>query len=190
MRLIGVFVCAAVILLTACGAEEQADGPGQETGESESEALEAEYRVVLGNAITDTLRGSASFGHVLSHSTDSLQFVIRLASGFDFAGGMILTRGSDELPEEGTYDLAADSVEEAAGERFVLLYHEGMLRDLRSVSGSLTLSSVTDSLIVGEFDAILKGYIAERGRDIESGEVHAVGRFRAKEGIEGYVIGL
>lgn len=178
------------VLVSACGAEEDANLPAAETAGGSPPEMSAAYEVVLGNAITDTLRGNATFGRVRDPQSDAVQLVIRLRSGFDFAGGVLIARESDELPEEGTYDLEPDTVRMAAGNQFTIVFREGMLRDLRSYSGTLTLSTVTDSLIVGRFDAALRGYISEGTRELESGEVHAVGRFRADRGMAGYVIGL
>lgn len=184
------FSLAAVVLVCACGTEDPPELPAAEPAEADGDETSAAYRVILANAISDTLTGSASLGRVRNPQEDRIQLVIRLRSSFDFAGGVVITRLSPELPEEGTYDLAADSAGYAAGERFVIVYREGMLRDLRSVDGTLTLSTVSDSLIVGEFDATLRGYISEGSRDLQEAEVHAVGRFRAERGMSGYVIGI
>ncbi len=189
MRLIAWAIFAAVFV-SACGAEKQTAQPGTETPSGEPEAASTAYEVVLANAISDTLRGSASFGRVRHPLENTRHLVIRLTSPYDFAGGVVITRRSPDLPEEGTYPLTTDSTRIASGEHFVIIYREGMLRDLRSVSGSLTLSTVTDSLIAGRFNATLRGYISEGGRDLEAGEVHAVGRFTAERGMSGYVIGL
>lgn len=184
------FVIAMAVLVSACKAEDQPVTPSAETSERRQQEPTAAYEVVLANAISDTLTGNASFGRVRNPREERRQLVIRLRSSFDFAGGVIITRMSADLPDEGTHDLAADSAKYAAGEQFVIIYREGMLRDLRSFSGTLTLSSVTDTLITGEFDAMLRGYISEGSRDLQAGEVHAVGRFRAQRGMSGYVIGL
>lgn len=183
-------VITLVVLVSACGTEDRPAETAATADEPQREETTAAYEVVLANAISDTLTGSASFGRVRDPHEEHLQLVIRLRSSFDFAGGVIITRISPDLPEEGTYDLTADSAKYAAGEQFVIIYREGMLRDLRSTSGSLTLSTVTDTLIAGEFDAMLRGYISEGSRDIQAGEVHAIGRFRAVRGMSGYVIGL
>ena len=186
MRSIVLCALSVAVAVGACGADEQ---PLPGTGaDGEPSDVSTEYEVVMANAISDTLRGSATFGRVFNPQENTTQLVIRLRSGFDFAGGVVITRMTTELPEAGTYELSDDSL--AGADQFIIVYREGMLRDLRSVSGSLTLSSVTDSLIVGQFNATLRGYISEGSRIIEAGEVHAVGRFQAERGLSGYVIGL
>jgi hypothetical protein len=151
-----------------------------------------EYQVTLGNALSDTLRGVANFGRVQDPQTGEELFVIRLSTGFDFAGGIVISRRDTTLPKPGDYDLAvaADSSAAVPDDKFFIIFREGMLWDLRSESGTLTFSTVTDSLIEGRFNARLQGEIAERGRELTEGEVHAVGRFRAGSGMTGYVIGL
>lgn len=187
MRLLACCALSAALLVGACGTEDPAPPSGDD---GESSDVSTEYEVVLANAMSDTLRGSATFGRVYSPQTNSTQLVIRLRSSFDFAGGVVISRRSDELPEEGTYDLTADSLKIARGDQFVIIYREGMLHDLRSVAGSLTLSAVTDTLIVGAFNATLRGRVSGGSRALEAGEVHAIGRFEAERGLSGYVIGL
>lgn len=187
MRLIASCALSAALLVWACGAEDPA-APAGDAGEPSD--VSTEYEVVLANAISDTLRGRATFGRVYSPQEEITQLVIRLRSSYDFAGGVVITRRSDALPEERTYDLDRDSLRMATGDQFVVIYREGMLYDLRSVGGSLTFSTVTDTLITGRFDATLRGHISEGSRDLEEGEVHAVGRFQAERGLSGYVIGL
>ncbi len=178
--------------VSACGADDDAGGGGRETAGDESGAATHEYEVYLGNALTDTLRGTASFGRVLDPRTGDELFVIRLSTGFDFAGGVVISRRDTVPPKPGSYNLAAsaDSLVIVPVNQFLIIYREGMLRDLRSTAGTLTFSVVTDSLIEGRFDATLRGVIADRGRDLTEGQVHAVGRFRAGPGMSGYVIGL
>lgn len=177
----------AALLVGACG-DKASTVPQVEEGEPSD--VSTEYEVVLANAISDTLRGNATFGRVYNPQENTTRLVIRLRSSFDFAGGVVISRKSDELPEEGTYDLKRDSLKLASGDQFVIMFREGMLHDLRSVAGSLTLSSVTDTLIVGEFNATLRGHVSGGRRELEEGEVHALGRFQAERGLSGYVIGL
>lgn len=177
------------LLASACGADvPTGDGvQGSEDGEAESRS--AQYTVTLGNALTDTLAGRAHFGIVYETQSRSERFVIRLASTFDFAGGVVLARRDTTLPDAGTYALDARHDSLAADEDFILLYREGMLRDMRASSGTLNLISVTDTLIVGTFDAQLRGRVAFPDR-VGGAEVHAVGRFRASPNLDGFVIGL
>ncbi len=189
--LAGFLVCA-VLVWSGCGSE---DGAGEGLGEVEAEeAAESpfQYEVRLGNAVSDTLQGNANFGRVADPRTGEELLVIRLSTGFDFAGGIVISRRDTTLPEPGDFDLSAsaDSIQAAPAEDFFIIYREGMLRDLRSESGTLTFTTVTDSLIEGRFEATLQGEIADRGRELTEGEVYAVGRFRAVRGMTGYVIGL
>lgn len=189
MRLIAACVLFIAVLVGACGGEDQPiPGPAGDDGEPAD--VSTQYQVVLANALSDTLRGRATFGRVYDPQEGTTRLVVRLRSSFDFAGGVVITRKSAELPEEGTYQLTDDSLKNAAGDQFMIVYREGMLRDLRSVAGSLTFESVTDTLIVGQFDATLRGHISEGSRLLDAGEVHAVGRFQAERGLSGYVIGL
>ena len=174
----------------ACGGEDPSAVSGSGAENEEQEESSAEYRVVLANAVSDTLSGNATFGVVLHPERNARQLVIRLRSTFDFAGGVVISRRSMELPEEGTYDLTADSAAYAAGDQFRIIYREGMLRDLRSYSGTLTIESSSDTLITGSFDAMMRGYVSEGALELRSAEVHAVGRFEAEQGMAGYVIGM
>jgi len=181
-----------LLILSACGSNDQAGTGGGEKEADESEERPMEYQVTLGNALSDTLEGLANFGRVQDPQTGDELFVIRLSTGFDFAGGIVISRRDTTLPTPGDYDLAlaADSAAAVPDDKFFIIYREGMLWDLRSESGTLTFSIVSDSLIEGRFDATLQGEIADRGRELTEGEVHAVGRFRAGPGMTGYVIGL
>lgn len=181
-----------LLFVSACGPNDQAGTGGGEMEAEESEEQPMEYRVTLGNALSDTLQGEANFGRVQDPRSGEELFVIRLSTGFDFAGGIVISRRDTTMPEPGDYDLAlaADSAATVPDDKFFIIYREGMLWDLRSESGTLTFSTVSDSLIEGSFDATLQGEIAERGRELTEGEVHAVGRFRAGPGMTGYVIGL
>ena len=189
-RLLAWSVFCLALIVGACGGEDPATVAGTGTEDEDQEEPSAEYEVVLANAISDTLSGNATFGIVLHPRRNVRQLVIRLRSTFDFAGGVVISRRSTELPEEGTYDLAADSAAYAAGDQFTIIYREGMLRDLRSFSGTLTIESSSDTLITGSFDAMMRGYVSEGAVELRSADVHAVGRFEAERGMAGYVIGM
>lgn len=194
IRSFTVIVCIAALAgaVSACGGDEGVGDGGREAASDVSSDASPNYEVFLANALSDTLRGAANFGRVLDSRTGDELFVIRLSTGFDFAGGVVISRRDTVPPEPGTYDLSAptDSLATVPVNKFLIIYREGMLRDLRSTAGTLTFSVVTDTLIEGRFDATLQGVIAERGRDLAKGEVHAVGHFRAAHGMPGYVIGL
>ncbi len=186
-------VALLAALLFACGAD---DGLGEAElvdGAAENAETGSAYRVVLGNAITDTLRGEAAFGIAYEPASGRHRFVIRLHSDYDFAGGFVLAHRDTTLPAAGRYDfaLSSDSLEGADEAEFLLLYREGMLRDLRASSGSLELTTVADTLIAGTFDARLRGRVAALARPGDPrAEVHAVGRFRARPDLGGLIIGL
>ncbi|MEX2399360.1 MAG: hypothetical protein WD423_01220 [Rhodothermales bacterium] len=191
---IRIWLSAAVLAaaLAACGSENGGGEPSPSNtvvGESEPSGT---YRVVLGNAITDTLRGRAAFGIVVEPVEQRERFVIRLKSDFDFAGGFVLARRDTLPPEPGAYqlDVTSGSLGDVRDDQFLMLYREGMLRDLRAVSGSATLSTVTDTLIVGTFDAVLRGRVAGIERPLGGAAVHAVGRFRAERDLDGFIIGI
>lgn len=182
----------ALLMLVGCESGEPTGmASGGEDAEDAEQTSEA-YQVVLGNAISDTLRGGAGFGLVFDQTTRKKHFVIRLSTGFDFAGGFVMARPDTTLPEPGQYELRtqADSLAGVEDDSFLLFYREGMIRNLTATSGSLTLSTVTDTLIVGRFDATLRGMVAGMEREADAVEVHAVGEFRANPDLDGYIIGL
>lgn len=184
-----VMLLALMPWVSACGSDESGTEPGELDASAGGASAASDYRVVLANALTDTLRGPAHFGVVYETQGRSERFVIRLESDFDFAGGVVFARRDTTLPVPGTYmlDVPADSM--VSDDAFILLYREGMLRDMRATSGTLALSTVTDTLIVGTFDARLRGRIAFPDRT-GGADVHAVGSFRASQGLVGFVIGL
>lgn len=189
-RLVALVLMVAII--SGCGsgdsAVEMPSGAQSDPGDDTS----AEFRAVLGNAVADTLVGSADFGKVVEPVSGSYRFIIRLNTGFDFAGGIVFSRSDTSLPSTGDYPLEAptDTLTAARPEAFAMFYREGMLRDLRAVGGTLTLSTSTDTLIVGQFDATLRGTVASLNIGSTAAEVHVMGRFRADRDLLGYVIGL
>lgn len=193
VRFMVIGIAAVVVGLSAgCGSGDSATQLTQASGAEDGEESTAEYRVVLGNALSDTLSGNADFGIVVEPATGTYRFVIRLATGFDFAGGIIIARSDTTLPQTGDYNIRTSTDTLTAGQpgEFAMFYREGMLRELRATQGTLTLSSVTDSLITGRFDVILRGTVANLNVEDGTAEVHAVGRFRADKDLGGYVIGL
>lgn len=181
-----------IALVAGCDSGDSAVDIAGGTASDAREERSTEHRVILGNAILDTLAGRAEFGVVVEPESGDYHFVIRLATGFDFAGGLIMARPDTALPPPGEYSLGAgaDSTAAAGAAGFTMYYREGMQRNLRAESGTLTLSTVTDTLITGRFDAILRGMITGMDRAAGEAEVHAVGSFRADGDMNGYVIGL
>lgn len=184
-----VILLALTPWVSACASNEPGTEPGELDASDAGGTAASAYRVVLANALTDTLRGAAHFGVVYETQSRSERFVIRLESDFDFAGGVVFARRDTTVPSPGTYALDAPADSVVSDDAFILLYREGMLRDMRATSGTLALSTVTDTLIVGTFDARLRGRIAFPDR-IGGADVHAVGSFRASPGLDGFVIGL
>lgn len=191
-RLATAVLFAAALMTAGCGTGDAP--PELPIGEQadNSDVTSAGYRAILGNALSDTLSGPAGFGTVLEPESRQYRFVIRLASGFDFAGGIIFARSDTAMPETGEYQLetATDSLAATQAGEFAMFYREGMLRELRATSGTLTLSTVTDTLIAGTFDATLRGNVASLNLEGRTAEVHVTGRFRAGRELRGYVIGL
>lgn len=191
-RFVALMLMIAAAAASGCGsgdsAVEMPPGAQSDPGDDTS----TEFRAVLGNALTDTLAGNADFGKVVEPVSGSYRFIIRLNTAFDFAGGIVFSRSDTSLPSTGDYPLEAptDTLTAASPAAFAMFYREGMLRDLRAVSGTLTLSTATDTLIVGRFDATLRGTVASLNIGSTSAEVHATGRFRAGRELQGYVIGL
>ncbi|HEX7071204.1 MAG TPA: hypothetical protein VF190_10375 [Rhodothermales bacterium] len=181
------------LLIAACGsADEAARDTNQGVGDAEEEQSDA-YRVILAGAATDTLSGGAVYGFVYNPRTGSEQFVVKLATGVDFVGGVFVARGNNQLPEERTYQLAnvAEQPDSALGDRFMIAYQEGLVRQLDSRDGSVTFTHVSDTLIAGTIEATLRGLIAPGGGgQLREDEVHLSGRFEAERGIVGFIVGL
>ena len=184
-----------LLLLAACSNTGETPQSGlEETDEEgvEEEVREQDYEVLLGNALNDTLRGRAAFGLVVDSDTGEQIFVIELVSGYDFAGGFFIAHGGAGPPATGTHELVAftDSLRSVPRGGYAVVYRQGMLRDLVSQRGTVTFSTVTDTLIAGTLDATLRGFVAIAQRRLPNAEVHARGRFRARPGSPGYIIGL
>lgn len=190
--LLRVFVLLVVVLgAAACGAE--ADGPGGASGtEAPAEADEsaAGYRAIFSGALSDTLRGRASFGTVVASATRRERFVIVLGSRDDPLGGLVFARPDGAPPAPGTYDLVpyADSTRRPSD--FSLIYREGMRRTLRATGGTLRLDIVRDTLIEGSFRADLEGTVAHPGQLPRQSLADVRGAFRAENGSVGFLLGL
>lgn len=183
-------VLLMLIALVACGTEAETSAP------TETDTLETigprartpvDYTVYLQGAISDTLRGAASFGQVVDTRTDTERFVIALEGQYDLAGGVFFVRDDPALPEAGTYSLE-DSAR--TSDEFGLTYRQGLQRHLRATSGTLTLSTVRDTLIEGSFRATLRGQVMRGGERLTDARVDARGTFRAQPDPLGFIIGL
>lgn len=185
---IGVLMTAA-----ACGAGDIRDGrvAGDSTLVADAE-VEEDYEVLLGTPLADTLRGDARFGLVTDSDTGQNVFVIELQTGFDFAGGFFVAHGASTPPRPGTHDLVplSDSLKSVLPGRYSIFYRQGMLKNLVSREGTVTFSTVTDTLIEGTFDALLYGFVAKGRQRLPNAEIRARGHFSARPGSPGFIIGL
>ena len=186
-------VFAFTLLISACGSAEEPAGNTVSASAQEEEEERQDYRVILSGAAIDTLSGSAVYGFVVNPETDSVRFVVKLTTGVDFVGGVFIARGNDQMPEERSYSLAnnAEVPDSSLGSAFAVAYQEGLLRQLTSREGSVTFSHVSDTLVSGTLDATLRGRVATgRGGEVRDGEIHVSGRFDARKGIVGFVVGI
>ncbi len=180
-----------VLLLIACTGCDTEGEPARPTASGHAAASGASslgYTVYLQGAVTDTLQGPASFGVVVGGEHSRRHFVIALESEYDIAGGFFLVRGRPERPAPGTYTLAPP--DSGAYDAFGLIYREGMQLHLRATSGMLTLTTVSDTLIEGTFEAALRGYLIRSGERLPEARVNARGTFRARPDDVGFVVGL
>lgn len=185
---------ALVVGLGACGEDRPART--DTTAQDADDPASTEYVVRISGAEQDTLRDGASFGTIMNTKTKERHFVIEMRTPSGFTGGLYFLRGDTLRPEAGTYDLvsAADSVSHDE-KRLSLVYRSGARRNLTSTSGTLTIETSSDSLIAGQFEATLRGRVAEnvaaRSKE-EAGqqEVQAQGHFRARRGKVGYMMGF
>ncbi len=155
---------------------------------------DADYRVSIGGAMSDTLSGRATFGPIIDARTEQEIVIVRLETGIDFGGGYFLSYGGTELPGPGRYSITpfpADSVRaDGFHQGWSARYRRGMLVNMRAESGTLTLETVSDTLLVGTFDIDLIGTVAATGGTPVPGEVSSRGDFKAHSGIGGYIIGF
>lgn len=160
----------------------------------EAEAEGDDYRVVLTGIEPDTLSGRARFGPVIDGPTQRPLVVIRLDTGTDFGGGFFVTHGGERLPGPGTYPIGApppDSLRaRVAPTGFAIVYRRGLLFDLASTEGSITLTAVTDTLVSGTFTARLTGTVARAGGRPQQGTLDAQGRFEAGGRGAGFILGM
>ncbi len=169
-------------------AEEEARAQAQQR------IADADYRVSIGGAMSDTLSGRATFGPIIDARTGEEVIIVRLETGIDFGGGYFLSYGGTELPGPGRYPITpfpADSVrDQGFHSGWSARYRRGLLVNLRAQGGTVTLESVTDTLLVGTFEIDLVGTVAATGGTPVPGEVSSRGDFKAHNGVGGYIIGF
>jgi hypothetical protein len=154
----------------------------------------ADYRVSIGGAMADTLSGAARFGPMIDARTNKELIVVRLETGIDFGGGYLLSYAGTDLPAPGRYEInpfPPDSVRsDQLHQGWSARYRRGLLVNLRAESGTITLDTVTDTLIAGSFEIDLVGTVAAAGGTPVDGEVTTQGDFRARSGVDGFLIGF
>ena len=186
----------AIVLLTvvaACGAGEGGVSVAEEGAADGGNAPAYAYEVFLeGRALTDTLRGPATFNAVVNGKTQATLLVVAMEAGVDLTSGFFLTHPGDERPAVGTYPIGppADSLAGGAAPGFAAIYQEGMRRRLTSTGGTLRLTVATDTLLEGSFTADLRGTVALPGEPPRLMHLDARGTFRAEKGAVGFVVGL
>ncbi len=192
-----VLLCVLLpLLLLACSNAEgpETGVPGDSLAPEVVAPEDAEYEVFLVGSMPDTLRGRAHFGDVVDGSTGKPVSVVRLDIGFDFGGGIFLTRGDAQFPAPGTYPVEpfpADSIRNrGVPQGFSARYRRGLNVNLRATGGTLTLETVTDTLVAGRFEIDLEGLLALPGGTPREGVVRALGRFEAENRGAGYIIGF
>lgn len=183
-----VLVLVLVVAVAACG-DAPDEAPAGAADEVEAEP--ADYQAFFAGALTDTLRGDARFGRVVDGRTGARRFVIALRTPGNLVGGLILARGVPDVPEEGRHDVAsyADSTGRPP-EDFLLVYRDGMRREFSSTSGTLTLTTVRDTLLEGSFSATLEGVAVRSGGPPIEGTTTVQGHFQARSGSVGFILGL
>ena len=184
----GLVVSFVLLACAACGTE--AEPPLANGTRRPLSRTSADYVVYLRGAITDTLRGEASFGVVVDTRHGRRRFAIVLQSVYDPLGGFFLVQGRAEPPTTGTYALRGRSSESGTDEGFGLVYRLGMRRDLAATSGTLTLTTVRDTLIEGSFEATLEGMLIRQGERLSDARLRVRGTFRAEPQPLDMIVGL
>lgn len=190
-----------ILFLAACGGNDLPQGQAADTlstsGEDQEAQEEHPYRAVLTGALQDTLSGDAAFGVVVDSETGQRSFIIEMQTPGDLGGSLYLVRRDTVRPQTGTFELVSAADTAKANNRFALVYREGMRRRLTSSQGQLEITRASDSLLVGTFQAEMRGRIKERGaqtggddQEADTERVHISGDFRAEQGAIGYLFGL
>ena len=200
---------ALVFVAVLTGCEEQlrrltGDAPAAPTGEfgSADDSLlvhdvqpgEDDYRIELSGLVPDTLSGRATFGRVVDGPTGKTMSVVRLRTGLDFGGGFFVLVPADRFPAPGTYPISVvpDSLAATSAQPGGLwvAYRRGLLFDLVSTDGTVTFTTVVDTLVAGRFDVTLAGTVALPGGSPQEGSLTARGSFRAHPEGAGFILGL
>lgn len=190
-------VLAVLPLLAACERLPAMDTFGRAPDDSLAAAVEApegsDYRLVLRGFLPDTLEGRARFGLAVDGPTGDTMAVVRLDAGFDFGGGVFLCHPGSRWPAAGTYPLAAfpDSLRgKRLPDGWFVVYRRGLLFNMASTEGTVTLGAVTDTLVSGQINAALDGTGAAQGGLVQRGTLTAEGDFRAEPDGTGFILGL
>lgn len=188
---------AASVPLAACERLPTRDAFGLSPDDSLAVAVEApegtDYRLVLRGFLPDTLGGRARFGTVVDGPTGDTMAVVRLDAGLDFGGGVFLCYPARRFPEAGTYPLGAypDSLRgKRLPDGWFVVYRRGLLYNMASSEGTLTLTAVTDTLVAGSFTGTLEGTGAAQGGLVQRGTLAMDGDFRAEADGAGFILGL
>lgn len=202
--------CLALVgalVLTGCGDQlRRLGGGGPETvtdelGSADDSLLvhdlkpgEDDYRVELTGLVPDTLSGRATFGPVVDGPTGKRMMVVRLHTGLDFGGGFFVLAPGDGFPGVGTHPISVvpDSLKGKGAQPSGLwvAYRRGLLFDLVSNAGTVTFTTLTDTLVAGTLDVTLAGTVALPGGSPQQGELTARGTFRAHSEGAGFILGL
>ncbi len=179
------------LTLAACASDEERPAGGEAPIEAGADPSAYAYEAFFAGALTDTLRGAARFGVMVDGRTGARRLVIALRTPDSGMGGLFLVPRRPELPEPGSHPLTAynDSLSRPAG-RFALVYRDGLLRRLSSVDGTLTFTTVRDTLLEGRFSARLRGTVVRAGAPLTEVQVTARGTFRAERGEVGFIVGI
>ncbi len=187
MRAFALLLLIVAVTVAGCGRDEELSVDGAAPTRNVDRSGDG-YTVIMRGVVNDTLSGRAQFGDVYDQQTREVKTVLEFVTAADFAGGMFIVPVGSSWPEAGAYSLGDGR--DSSGQGFRVVYRQGLYRAFSSRSGTLSLSTVTDTLIRGSFDAIMTGEVAERGREPVSGDVEVSGSFSARPGQPGYIIGL
>lgn len=203
----GVLLALVLLLLgaSACTSDAQQDAPATGSDSVTVAAAEAEgdtgpeyrYEIVVRGMLRDTLRGRAQFGIVFDPVTRERQWVLSLRSGSDVTSGVYLARPDTVRPQAGTYTIVNrppvgryDTLRADTKESFSMIYRAGMRRSFNSQSGTLELTTATDSLIEGTIQATLQGTASPPGQPPREGTLTVTGEFRAEKSAVGFMFGV
>ena len=200
----GVLPLVLMLLLLSAAACESSGGEATSASGADSAAAVAEeegpqysYEVYIQGLLTDTLHGRAHFGLVFDPITRREQWVLSMRSGRDVTSGVYIARTDTSRPTTGTYKIVerppvgkADSMRPLGKKSFTMIYRTGMRRSFHSQSGTLELTTSTDTLLEGTFQATLDGSAALPGQPPREGTVTMRGDFRAEKATVGFLFGI